>query len=1019
MKTIKQMLLLSLITTSTAYSSVPEWKTTEHFNDGQLTPHSFVVPYKTNDHRSIREFKYQDSPYYLDLNGKWKFCWVKGVNNRPIGFEHPDYDTSNWDYINVPGNWELQGYGTPIYTNQTYEFDSEWAHFKKDWPNVPDSTNEVGSYRRQFKIPADWKGRRVVLCVEGAISFYYAYINGTKLGCNMDSKTAAEWDITPYLVDGENVVALEVYRWSAGAYYECQDFWRLSGIERDVYLYSTPNVYISDFTVKSPLDAEKYRDGQLNVKAEISGANTPTGYQLGYKLFRPDGRIEAEGVQAASNEVTFDRTITDALPWTAETPNLYTLELSLIHNGTTIETVGCNVGFKTSEVKDGQLKINGRPILVKGVNRHAHTIDNGRTVDRATAIEDIQLMKANNINTVRNSHYPQDRLWYHLCDIYGIYLIDEVNAEAHGYGYRDKSLAKREEWIAPVTNRTERMYAKSKNNPSVTVYSLGNEAGNGIVFESTYKWLKDREHNRPVQYERAGESDNTDIVCWMYTSPTRVEKYAADSTKQRPIILCEYAHAMGNSVGGLQDYWSVFEKYPKAQGGCIWDWVDQALIKTDENGNRYWAYGGDFGPANVPSDNSFNCNGLVRADRVPHPALAEVKKLYQNIKTTLINPKNLTIKVTNNNDFTNLNKFTLNWNLIDCNNNILLSGNKTIECNPGESTEVSLGQLPAINMPEAYLDISWKANNPHKLLDDNHEVAYDRFVIKGKGAFSPNTLPAKLELADNTYKAADVEFTLNGKTGMINSLHIKGTSMITSPIELSLYRPQTENDKGYAGNGKFWINAGLDSISFNCTSIKKSGTTVSATCDIMGRSGQNIGTVVMTYSINRNSSLNISGIFTPDTATIKDLPRVGLEFKTTDMAAKTVKFIGRNGETYVDRNSAGRIGVNEFIPRSEFHLYNVPQTAGNHTDVRTMTLTGNGLTITTANKPFQMSVYPYSDDNLEKARHINELKLLNEMTVHIDAAQTGVGTATCGPGVLPHYLIPIEPLEFNFVFSKK
>lgn len=1018
MEKLKSVLLLATLASATIQAQIPEWQTTEHFNDGQLTPHALVVPYPNNDYKAIRDFNYKDSPYYLDLNGKWKFHWVKGVDNRPVGFENPAYDTSNWDNINVPGNWELQGYGTPVYTNQPYEFDSEWAQFKKDWPRVPETTNEVGSYRRTFKVPADWKERRTVLCVEGAISFYYAYINGHKLGCNMDSKTAAEWDITPYLTDGENVVALEVYRWSAGAYYECQDFWRLSGIERDVYLYYTPKVFISDFTVRSPLDTEKYRDGQLTVETEISGLDSSKNFTLGYKLYAPDGNIAIEGTSPASNNVEFNKTIANALPWNAETPNLYTLELTLNHNGKTIETVGCNVGFKTSEVKNGKFLVNGRPILVKGVNRHAHTLDKGRTVDPETALEDIRLMKENNISTVRNSHYPQDRLWYHLCDLYGIYLIDEVNAEAHGYGYKEKSLAKRDEWVAPVTNRTERMYAKSKNNPSVTVYSLGNEAGNGVVFESTYKWLKNRERNRPVQYERAGEADNTDIVCWMYTSPARVKKYAADSTKHRPLILCEYAHAMGNSVGGLQDYWAIFEKYPKAQGGSIWDWVDQALVKTDDDGNRYWAYGGDFGPSNIPSDNSFNCNGLIRADRVPHPALAEVKKLYQNIKTTLVNPTTMTIKVTNYNDFTNLDKFTLNWKLVDSNNIILTGGTDIAQCEPGQSVEISLGQLPVINAPEAYLDLSWTANSPHPLLEADHEIAYDRFTIPGKDSFVKKSSPVKLKADGNVYTASGSSFTVNPETGMLSAIVIDNQTMTSSPIKLSLYRPQTENDMAWGSNGKKWIDAGLDSVSIKCNSVKPTGTAVTTDCTILGRNGQHVGTATMTYTIQRNGSIDIKTIFTPDTTVVKDLPRVGLVFMTTDKDAGNVEFVGRSGETYSDRNSAGRIGRHSFVPEAEFHLYNVPQTAGNHTDVRTMTLSGNGLTITADGKPFQMSVYPYCDTNIEKSRHINELKKTDLMTVHIDAEQTGVGTATCGPGVLKKYLVPLEPIQFNFTFSK-
>ena len=502
--------------TATA-QNLPEWQQINTFRDGQIDAHALVVPYGSGDVKAVEEMAYDKSPYYLNLNGTWKFNWVKGVDNRPVGFQNPEYDVTTWDNIRVPGNWERQGYGTAVYTNTTYEFDSEWAGFQKNAPLVPTETNEVGSYRRTFTVPAEWAGRRVVLCVEGAISFYYAWVNGEYLGCNQGSKDAAEWDITNLLKDGENTVALEVYRWSSGAYFECQDFWRLSGIERDVYLYSTPKTSIADFTARTPL-VNGYKDGKLSLNVDVAGlvaapevkakkgskkaTVAPETMVLGYVLYDANGQEVANGNAPAKADNKFEMELKSVKPWSAEAPNLYTLLVNLTNGkGEVIHTVGTNVGFRTSEIKNGIYLLNGQPIKIKGTNRHAHS-QQGRTVPRELALKDIQLMKENNLNAVRNAHYPQDRYWYYLCDKYGIYQIDEANAESHGYGYGDASLAKRPEWTAAILDRELRMWMKSKNNASVVFYSLGNECGNGIVFEEAYKFMKQIEPTRPIQYER-------------------------------------------------------------------------------------------------------------------------------------------------------------------------------------------------------------------------------------------------------------------------------------------------------------------------------------------------------------------------------------------------------------------------------------------------------------------------------------------------------------------------------------
>lgn len=1030
-KTICAAVAAVLSMTASA-QQLPEWQQINNYRDGQIDAHALVVPYQTNDVKAVSEMAFDQSPYYLSLNGKWKFNWVKGVDNRPAGFQNPGYDVSSWDEINVPGNWERQGYGTTIYVNTTYEFDSEWAGFKKNAPLVPTESNEVGSYRRTFTVPAGWEGRRVVLCIEGAISFYYAWINGQYIGCNQDSKTAAEWDITDLLTKGENTISLEVYRWSAGAYFECQDFWRLSGIERDVYLYSTPSTYIADFTSRSPL-VNDYKDGQLQLSVDVAGldavpaaktkkaAKKASGAMtVGFTLYDGDGKAVASGDAPAAATTKFDCMVDPVKPWTAETPNLYTLLIDLKKaDGTVTETVGCNVGFRTSEVKDGLYLLNGQPIKIKGVNRHAHS-PLGRTVPRDLALKDIQLLKENNINTVRNCHYPQDRYWYYLCDKYGIYVIDEGNAESHGYGYGEESLAKRPEWIPAIIDRERRMWEKSKNNPSVVFYSLGNECGNGIVFEEAYKYMKQIEPTRPIQYERALDDWNSDIYALMYGYHRGVKQYGEDSTKTRPYILCEYSHAMGNGVGGLQDYWDLFESYPKLQGGCIWDWVDQSFEETDANGRKYWAYGGDYGPANVPSDNSFNCNGLVASDRTPHPALAEVKKVYQNIKSTLVDPETLTISVKNWFDFTNLDQYTLNWKVTTPEGKVITSGERTIAAKPYETVEVSLGTYTP-ELEEAFLDLSWTPKKDAPFVGRGYEVAYDQFALPVAESDTASVAAGKLKRQGKAWSFVSktgTAFTIDPATGDVNSLKIDGRELLETPMALSLYRPATENDLAWEGKDKLWREAGLDSISQRLTDLKFKNNVVTVSSQIIGAKGVEVGTADYTYSVNADGTFAVNVKFNPDTAVVKNMPRVGLTFRMPETECGDVTYFGRSGETYVDRMSAGRVGVWTVKPVDDFYVYNKPSAAGNHTQVRYLTFNGSNIKVSSDGQ-FQFSAYPYGDDMIQKAEHTNDLTAQPFVTVHLDAAQTGVGTATCGPDVLDKYYLPIEPFDFTFYFSKK
>lgn len=1007
---------------ATAVSSEPAWQQIDSFRVGQIDPHALVVPYSTNDVQQIRDMKFDESPWYKSLNGEWKFKWVKGVDNRPAGFQAPSYDVSGWDNIKVPGNWERQGYGTTIYVNTTYEFDSEWAGFEKQWPHVPVATNEVGSYRREFTVPENWDGRRVVLCIEGAISFYYAWVNGHYIGCNMDSKTAAEWDVTQYLTKGTNTVALEVYRWSSGAYFECQDFWRLSGIERDVYLYSTPAAYISDFTVHSPLDST-YTHGMLSVDVDV--ANLPAlkkkkdkPYGLSYRLYDADGRVVSSASASAAGKVTLAGEIKNVNSWNAEHPYLYTLMLDMLSpDGNVTETVGCNVGFRTSEIKDSKWLLNGMPVKIKGADRHAHS-QMGRTVPRELAELDIQLMKQNNLNAVRNSHNPQDRYWYYLCDKYGIYLIDEANVESHGYGYGPESLAKQPEWTEAVIDRENRMWNKSKNNPSVIIYSLGNECGNGIVFEEAYKWFKNTDSSRPIQNERALNDWNSDIYAEMYGWHEGVRKYGEDPEKHRPYMLCEYAHAMGNSVGGLKDYWDIFEANDKLFGGCIWDWVDQAFEATDSLGRKYWAYGGDYGPANVPSDGSFNCNGLVQADRTPHPALAEVKRVYQYVKSQLKDASTLSVAVKNWHEFTDLDNYTLRYTLALPDGTVLKTDTMTVQLAPRGEKVVSLGSYTPVDAPEAYLTLEWSTKHDAPFVKAGSVMAVDQFILPGNDN-QLHVTELKLKKKGDKYTADGIGFEINKATGEITAMYNGDRQLLDAPLALSLYRPATENDLAWAGKAKLWYEAGVDSIYQVASDIKSGRNAVNVVADVYGRKHNKIGSAEYTYSIASDSALVVKCRFVPDTAAIRNLPRVGFVTRMAPEMAETVTFLGRGPEeTYIDRCAAGLMGTHTVVPINDFHKYNVPSTAGNHTSVRWFELPGAGMRVS-MDRPMQFSVYPYSDVDIDKAKHINELQPDGLLTVHIDAEQTGVGTATCGEDVLEKYWIKIEPVTFTVTFKLK
>ena len=997
-----------------------EWQSQYSVGKGKVAPHTYIFPYDSSN--DIARCDFNKSKYFLSLDGKWKFNWVRNPNLRPKDFYKPEFYVGHWNDITVPGNWERQGYGVPIYVNQDYEFAHEVFKGRKTPPQVPFNSNEVGSYRREFEVPAEWDGRRIVLAFDGVISFFYVWVNGELLGYSQDSKTTAEWDITDKVKPGKNTVAVEVYRWSSASYLECQDFWRLSGIERSVYLYSTPKHFIADYTVTSSLDKETYQKGIFGLKVNLKGkAQKNTSFR--YELIDDNGNSVALGSKLIPSSLeAFDvifpeTTLENISAWSAETPSLYTLVLELYENDQLTQRTGMRIGFRTSEIKNKQFCINGKPILVKGVNAHDHTAM-GRATSREQMLQDIVLMKQNNINTVRCAHYPKQYVFYQLCGEYGLYVIDEANIESHGMFYGEESLAKDSSWMRLHLDRTERMYARSKNQSSIVVWSLGNEAGNGVNFEATYNWLKLQDKTRPIQYERSEEDFNTDIYCRMYRSVEEIKTYLQKPNIYRPMILCEYAHAMGNSVGGLKDYWDLFESEPLAQGGCIWDWVDQSFREVDKNGKWFWAYGGDYGE-NMPSDNSFCCNGLVNAAREAHPHLYEVKKVYQYIKTSLLDEKKMLLRVKNWHDFTNLNQFVLSWEMVADDGKVLQTGSEDFNCLPQETVDFTVEKISfPKDCKEVFLNLYWRNKKAGKVFGKEDVVAYDQFVFENKKYKTPLIeQETKWNNNDNVFCSDNKKITISKETGSISSFVKNGEELLSSPIILSLFRPLTENDiKDWSGIAQTRKN-GLDCLIQKVVSFKlmknKAETEVEISTDSLGK----IGDVKYVYTFEKDGKVTIKTFFMSNTESLKIVARIGLMLQMPN-SFDDIVYLGKEYETYADRNQCGFVKVCNTSPQEMFHCYVVPQSTGNRMDTRYATLQSetNSLKIS-SNKPFQFSVLPYSDANIDKAMHLNELEAEETITVHIDAEQMGVGTATCGPSVRPHYLIPLQKTSFEFVLE--
>ena len=1020
-------------TTSTRDAQPLDWENPAVFERNRAPMHATSMPFPDRD--TAITGTPAISPYYQSLNGRWKFHWVRKPANRPMDFYEPAFDVSGWDDIPVPSNWELQGYGIPVYVNIEYPFSPE----DPQPPKIPHDWNPVGSYRTVFTLNEPLCDKTVFLHFGGVSSAMYVWVNGKAVGYSQDSKLPAEFDITPYLQDGENVLAVEVYRWCDGSYLEDQDFWRISGFERDVYLYAVPQAHIRDFFIRGDL-TDDYRDGVFTGTACIRNysGSALDGYTLTVELlddvqqsvFEPLNRTVS--VQAGDEtRVDFQQAVARPYRWSAETPYLYTTLLTLKDaQGAVQETVACRTGFRRVEIKDGQLLVNGAAIYVKGVNRHDHDPETGHVISEASMVQDIRLMKQFNINTVRASHYPNDPCWYELCDQYGLYVIDEANVESHGMGYEPaQTLGNKPEWMAAHLSRISRMVERDKNHPCVILWSMGNEAGDGVNFTAAKQWIHDRDPSRPVHYERAELRPNTDVVSLMYRPIEELIEYAR-KPQDRPFILCEYAHAMGNSVGNLQDYWDVIESYKHLQGGCIWDWVDQGLLEHTEDGRGFWAYGGDYGPADIVSSANFCCNGLVQPDRTPHPSLWEVKKVYQNIKAVPVDPANGEVEIRNKFTFIDLGRFEARWE-ITADGKVISDGPVNLpRIGPGEAETVRL-PLPDIR-PEAgmeyFLAIRFFTATNEPLLGKGHEVAWDQCPLPvyrpvPVADLSPySSLQADEDAASVHIAGQNFTVRIDKKDGSLASFRYHDKEFVRTGPAPNFWRAPTDNDYGNDMPVRcgVWRHAGANRRVENVTMKRKSHHMVSVTSVFDLHDAQSRYTT--TYTVFGSGLVQVENYFVPATGTLPEIPRMGMAMTVPETLDHMTWFGRGPQETYWDRKTSAAVGVYAGSVMDQYYPYVRPQENGNKTDVRWVALTDvNGDGLLAAGLPLlNVSAHHFTIDDFDEGdqknqRHVTDPVRRDFITLNLDLQQMGVGgDDSWGARTHPEYTIYPKPYRYAF-----
>ncbi len=799
------MIILAFLPSIIFSQQINDWENPRVSGINRQPAHAHMLPYPTKE-LALRANP-SENGFYQSLNGIWSFKWVEKPADTPTGFYEDAFDITSWKTIQVPSIWELQGYGWPIYVNTSYEFG------EPNPPYVPKDYNPTGCYKRNFSIPSHWPGQKIFMVLDGVKSAYYIWINGKMLGYSEDSKLPTEFDITNFVKPGPNSVALQVFRWTDGAYLECQDFWRISGIERGVYIYTTPTTFIKDFEAGATL-INNYTDGKINSSIRIANHSGKAAANLLLELNITDAtngtslfsEVKTFSVKPSAEEtVTFENQFPAIKKWSAEFPNLYNYVLTVKdEKRRELESVACKIGFRTSEIKDGKFLFNGKPILLKGVNRHEHDPNTGHVITENMMRRDLELMKLNNINAVRTCHYPNVSRWYELCDEYGIYVIDEANIESHGMGYGERSLAKDTAWKQAHLERTIRMVERDKNHPCVVFWSLGNEAGDGVNFEATSTWIRHRDPSRPVHYERAGMGANTDVYCPMYPSVDYLKKWSS-KPQPKPLIMCEYAHSMGNSTGNLQDYWDVIEANPQLQGGFIWDWVDQGFLRQTNDGKKYYVYGGDFGPKTLPSDSNFMINGLVFPDRSPHPALAEVKKVYQYVRFSWSDAQKQVIKLTNNYGFTNLAGTALRIETIENGHKIAESVLYDVTVEPGQSKEFPILQnwanIPKDPEKEYFINVYLYNSKTMGIFTEGHVFASEQLILQKpelKTTLAKSSAKARLiqENGSNMVQGKDYKIVFDPKSGQPIDYTYKGTSYLVQSPQPAFWRAPIDNDFG-------------------------------------------------------------------------------------------------------------------------------------------------------------------------------------------------------------------------------
>lgn len=992
-----------------------DWQNPEVFKINKEAPRASFIPFETE--AQVKEDIAKNSPFYKSLNGTWKFHLAKTPSERPFYFFKQDYDISDWKDITVPGNWETQGFDIPIYTNVKYPHD-------KTPPVIQDHYNPVGSYRTTFNVSKEALTKEVILHFGAVSSAMYVWVNGQKVGYSEDSKTPAEFNISKYIVAGENQVAVEVYRWSDASYMEDQDFWRLSGITRDVYVLSREKAHIKDFWSKADLKND-YKDGHYSLEIFLSEAAQKAGF-VEFQLFDATGKVVLkEQKPVSSNPISFEQTIKSVNAWNGEHPYLYQLVVTLKDaKEKSIERIGTQVGFRKVEQKEGQLLVNGKAILVKGVNLHEHHDVMGHFIDEATMIKDIKTMQRFNINAIRTSHYPQPEAFYKLCNQYGMYLVNEANIEAHGLGAtnqgwfdKSKHIAYLPEWEAAHMDRFKNMVERDKNIPSVIIWSLGNECGNGKVFYEGYDWIKQRDTTRLVQFEQAGENRNTDVVCPMYPGINSLIRYAEYNT-DRPYIMCEYAHAMGNSVGNLQDYWDVIEKYKVLQGGFIWDWVDQGLVKATEDGREYWAYGGDFGPKDVPSDGNFCLNGLVNPDRTVKPHLWEVKKVYQNIKFKKV--KN-GYEIENKFDFTNLSDFNFTYRF-DLDGKKILENTLSIDLAPTEKEVITI-PLPKDfdTSKELILTIAATTKKAERFLDKGHEVAWEQFVLNSPKTIVNATANQTLTIAETKdiieVKNTKVKAVFNKKTGILTDLSFNGEKNIikdNNGFTPNFWRAPIDNDFGndLHKRSRVWRDVSktrtLETIK---TSLKGNDVLVAVNYNLLNKENNKIASFNIRYTLKSDGSILVDNAFEKLQKDLPVLPRVGLNMQLL-REFDNISWYGRGPfENYLDRKSGAKIGIYTGVVDDFNWDYIRPQENGNKTDVRWVSLTnkeGKGIKVygfpTIDFSAHHSIMEDFESTERTDGRQVAGIEVINRHTIdvksrdltslNIDFKQMGVGGDT-------------------------